>query len=414
MFIQNFESKSKNKFIKDELKQRGIMELATPLKAKPTRQFPPFSLERLLENSFHPKAGERICILIDLDQPEDIINLNFLQKSGLSIQHKAYENFYQVFHKELLKKFQLKCCDLYAYKTTGGSNLELPVSALSPTGKKVDFEKDIYPNYDIILCISTYSATAPLTAKAKQFGFRGATMHGLNDIILQSGLAVDYNDVSRETEKLRLGMTHADDVEIDFEVDGRPYHLHIDLGKQEAQKSHGICSDGPDIANLPAGEVYFVPTGAEGDFPLKFEDGTLGIMHVKEGRVQDASLFRGNQTVIEKLRSKLKEDPAIGILGELGFGTQVLPYSGSDIQDEKIFGTFHLATGRNDHLNGSVDAKAFKYPINATHDDILFSSTKTPEIHVRQVRMQRQGKNEILIEHYEPSNYLWSLINEKK
>ena len=78
--------------------------------------------------------------------------------------------------------------------------------------------KKYYKKYDIILCISTDSATAPLTAFSKQFNFRGATMHGLNDIILQSGLAVDYNQVSADTEKLRLGMTKADSVEIDFIV----------------------------------------------------------------------------------------------------------------------------------------------------------------------------------------------------
>ena len=42
----------------------------------------------------------------------------------------------------------------------------------------------------------------------------------------------------------------------------------------------------------------------------------------------------------------------IGALGELGFGTQVLPFSGRDIQDEKILGTIHVATGRDDHLGG--------------------------------------------------------------
>ena len=51
----------------------------------------------------------------------------------------------------------------------------------------------------------------------------------------------------------------------------------LELGGQEAQKSHGLCrGEEPDVANLPAGEVYFVPTGAEGAFPLTYEDGTLG------------------------------------------------------------------------------------------------------------------------------------------
>ena len=239
-------------------------------------------------------------------------------------------------------------------------------------------------------------------------------MHGLNETILETGLAVDYNEVSRETEKLRKGMTGADSFSVDFEVEGTPYHLDIDVGQQEAQKSHGLCRKGPDIANLPAGEVYFVPAGAEGQFPIKFDDGTLGLMTVKGGRGTKIVLIRGNQKTVDEIQAKLKSDPATGILGELGFGTQVLPYSGRDIQDEKIFGTFHLATGRNDHLNGTVLKENFTNPRNATHDDILFSSTKTPEIHVKQVLMRRNGKTETIIKNYEPTNYLLSLLDKRE
>ena len=121
----------------------------------------------------------------------------------------------------------------------------------------------------MILAVSTYSATAPLTAKCKQFGFRGATLHGLNQIILDSGLAVDYRQVSEDAEKLRLGLTRADRFEIDFEVESKHYTLTLHTHRQEAQKSHGLCPSGqPDVANLPAGEVYFVPESAEGTFPF--------------------------------------------------------------------------------------------------------------------------------------------------
>jgi hypothetical protein len=171
----------------------------------------------------------------------------------------------------------LKGGEIFAYKLTGGSNLDLPDEAFDPSGKQVSLSKDVYPNYDIILCISTYSATAPLTAFAKQYGFRGATLHGVNEIILASGLAVDYDEVSVEAEKLRLGVTKADWVEIEFGCEDKDYTLRLILNGQEAQKSHGLCrGDEPDVANLPAGEVYFVPEGAEGSFPHKYEDGTLG------------------------------------------------------------------------------------------------------------------------------------------
>lgn len=310
-----------------------------------------------------------------------------------------------------MKECSLGACDFYAYQKTGGSNLELPETVTAPDGSKKRLDSEIYTNYNIILCIGNYSATAPLTAAAKKYGFRGATMHGVNDIIINSGLSVDYNQVSKSTEKLRLGMTKADSATIDFEFDHHPYSLHIDLGKQEAQKSHGLCPEAGDVVNLPAGEVYFVPQNAYGSFPIKFEeDGTFALMEVQEGKVVKATLLRGNQKTVDAFQDKLSSDPAVGILGELGFGTQVLPYASADIQDEKIFGTFHLATGRNDHLTGNVTKEQFHNPKNATHEDILFSSTKTPEINLKQVWMARNGKTELLIENYAPAPYLLNLL----
>ena len=376
------------------------------------QKFPPFNLVRLLATVFSPKPGERIAILIDLADLKLAKDFGFLRDEKLGVQKRAHDVFYQGLKNGGLAELELTGGDMFAYKVTGGSNLDLPATAIAvPSGVEVNLEKDVYPKFNIILCISTYSATAPLTAFAKRYGFRGATLHGVNDVILRTGLAVDYNDVSRSAEKLRLGMTRADSFEIDFHVDGRKLQLKLLCEKQEAQKSHGLCrGDKPDVANLPAGEIYFVPDGAEGQFPMRYEDGTIGLMDVSGGRIQKASLLRGEQNVVDAHNRKLKSDPVTGEIGELGFGTQELPPSGRDIQDEKILGTLHVATGRSDHLGGRLTPDKFAHAGNATHDDILFSPTKTPDIHVSQVRMQRDGKTEVVIENYQPAAYMRRLL----
>ncbi len=376
-----------------------------------TRQFPPFSLTRLLKTVFAPKPGERVAILIDLPDPRGVKDFAFLQDKSLTVQRYAHDIFYQGLKKGGLKELGLRGGDFFAYQITGGSNLDLPRTAFDPSGRELNLESEIYPNYNIILCISTYSATAPLTAFARKYGFRGATLHGLNEIILNTGLCVDYDEVSRDAEKLRLGLTRADRFEIDFEVLGQRPRLILDCGGQEAQKSHGLCrGEKPDVANLPAGEVYFVPRGADGVFPMRYEDGTLGLMEVARGRVQKATLLRGNQSVIDAHNRKLESDPVTGEIGELGFGTQELPPSGRDIQDEKILGTLHVATGRSDHLGGHLTPDKFAEAKNATHDDILFAPTKTPEIRVTQARMFRGAQQETVIENYQPSAYLRQLL----
>jgi hypothetical protein len=369
-------------------------------------KFPPFSLARLLKTVFAPKPGERVAVLIDLDDPRDVKDFAFLNDPKLTIQRYAHEAFYEALNDSVMAELGLTGGDFFAYEITGGSNLDMPDEAFDPAGKQYSLERDIYPNYDLILCVSTYSATAPLTAFAKKYGFRGATLHGVNQIILDSGLSVDYDEVSRKAEKMRHAMTKADWVEIDFQLLGEKYTLHLELGKQEAQKSHGLCRGEPDIANLPAGEIYYVPTDASGQFPMKYEDGTLGIMTVEKGKIVSSRLVKGDATVIDEHNEKLKSDPVTGELGELGFGTQVLPVSGRDIQDEKILGTMHVATGRSDHLGGSLTPDKFKTRKNATHDDILFSPEKTPEINVPQVRIFRDGATGVLIENFKVGDYL--------
>ena len=370
-------------------------------------KFPDFSLSRLLLNTFRPKENERICILIDLPDISLVKDWAFLNNDNFSIQRHAYDSFYKALHENVMGELKLTGGDFFAYKETGGSNLDLPDLAIAPDGSELSLENDIYPKYDIILCISTYSATAPLTAFAKQFGFRGATLHGVNDIILRSGLAVDYNEVSKDAEKLRLALTRADHFEIDFQVENKIYTLKLECDQQEAQKSHGICLvNEPDVANLPAGEVYFVPTGGEGEFIMQYGDGTIGLQTVEKGKITNSSLIRGNQSTIDEHNKKIESDPVTGELGELGFGTQELPVSGRDIQDEKILGTMHVATGRSDHLGGSLTPDKFAKPINATHDDILFSPSKTPDITVCEVRMQRDDKTIVVLENYQPAAHL--------
>lgn len=377
------------------------------------RVFPDFDLVRLLTTVFEPTQGCRVCILIDFEEPlAHIKDFSFLSKEGFPVQKNAYKYFYEGLRDQALEDLGMTGGEMFAYRCTKGSNLDLDDDVWDTDGNHLSLDKDIYSEYDLILCISTFSATAPLTAKAKEFGFRGATLHGLNDVILNSGLAVDYNEVSRDAEKLRLALTNADSMEIDFTLeDGRVLTATLELEKQDAQKSHGLChGTKPDIANLPAGEVYFVPADANGQFPMKYEDGTLGVLDVKNRCIHRSTLIEGNQATIDAHNARLADDPMTGTLGELGFGTQVLPVSYADIQDEKVLGTCHLATGRDDHLGGDILPEMFKKHENATHDDILFAPHKTPNFNVSQVRMNRDGKQEILIENFRPSAYLMDAL----
>lgn len=364
-----------------------------------------FDVVRLVQTVFHPKATERVGVFIDLPNPRDVEGWRFLKEAGLNAQRIAHDEFYQAL-KEKRAEVPVASVEFFAYEPTGGSNLELPPTVVTPEGKTLRLVDDVLARLDIVLYLSTYSATAPLTALAKKMGFRGATMHGCNETILRTGLSKDYEQVSAKAERFRQALTRSDDVVIEFEALGEKGKLTLELGRQEAQKSHGLCRTGGDIANLPAGEIYWVPSGAQGRFPLKFKDGTLAWMDVAEGRIQNGTLLRGNGRTLEDALKKFIADPATGQLGELGLGTQVLPVAGADIQDEKILGTFHVATGRDDHLGGNVGPGKFKDKRNATHEDILFAPHKTPEVQVHGVWMHKDNREVLLIRDYQPTDFV--------
>jgi aminopeptidase len=373
------------------------------------RKFPKFDVARLLGTVFEPTQGCRVCILTDFDEPQKWMkDFAFLKADGYEVQKNAVKHFYQPFIDGVMSELGMTGGEMFAYYTTNGSNLDMKDDVFDVDGNHLSLDKDIYTNYDIILCITDWSATAPLTAKCKEFGFRGATMHGMNDIILNSGLAVDYNLVAADAEKMRAAMTKADSIEVDFTLeDGRVLTAWLGLDGQEAQKSQGLCKGmEPDVANLPAGEVYFVPTDARGEFPMKYEDGTLGVLTVTGRSIVKSTLIEGNQDTIDDHNKRLADDAMTGTIGELGFGTQVLPVSFSDIQDEKVIGTCHLATGRDDHLGGDIIPEMFKVHENSTHDDILFAPHKTPNFNVSEVRMNKGDKTEVIIENFRPSDFI--------
>src|ERR1700719_5196584 len=86
--------------------------------------FPPFSLSRLLKTVFNPSAGERVAILIDLNDPHGIKDFGFLKDPDLTIQRHAYEVFYLGLKNGVLRELGLKGGEKYGYKMTGGRSVD--------------------------------------------------------------------------------------------------------------------------------------------------------------------------------------------------------------------------------------------------------------------------------------------------
>jgi len=369
--------------------------------------FEPFDLVRLLRTVFDLDDEVSFGVFVDLADPRQVKDLAYLDRPAHAAQHHAYDTLFKGIeaNREALRA---KDVAFYAYEEVGSSNLDLPETVFTVPGEELSL-REALGRHGIVLFMGRWSATAPVTALAKEMGLRGATMHGANDRVLATGLAVDYEEVSARAERLRKAMTKADSMRMEWNVAGKRISLDVHLGGQEAQKSHGLVRTTGDVANLPAGEVYYVPTGAEGLMPMKFEDdaGTVAVFDVFERGITGLrELVQGDEKVVKDFLEVVRVDPNAGQITELGLGTQSLPWAHTDIQDEKILGTAHLATGRSDHLGGDIDSSSFHDKRNAAHNDVLYTPEKTPEVELARVTMIRDGVETVILEGYEPSAFI--------
>jgi len=140
-----------------------VLDMPTIQSAANNRSFAEFDLARLLSSVFEPVEGRKICILIDLPDLAEAKKMAFLLNPERPVQQKAFEHFYQGLNNGVMNELGMTGGEMFAYQQTGGSNLDMPDRCVDMDGNDLSLERDIYPNYDIVLCISTFSATAPLT-----------------------------------------------------------------------------------------------------------------------------------------------------------------------------------------------------------------------------------------------------------
>lgn len=206
---------------------------------------------------------------------------------------------------------------------------------------------------DVVICPTAQSLThTNAKIEAVKAGARIATMPGITPEMFSKGaITADYGRVEKLTEKMTALLTEASAAVI--EKDG--CILTIDLTGRSGVPSSGVYRHPGEGGNLPSGEAYIAPleNGSNGEMII---DGSMvGIgklstpLHVT---VKDGKLRSIEGTGSERL-SVLLENEANATLGELGIGTnEAAILSGVILEDEKVYGTVHIAFGTNTSFGG--------------------------------------------------------------
>jgi leucyl aminopeptidase (aminopeptidase T) len=129
---------------------------------------------------------------------------------------------------------------------------------------------------------------------------------------------------------------------------------------RNAIPSTGVYRELGHSGNLPSGEAFLAPLEGTAEGELLVDGSIAGVgrlsepvlREISEGRLVSASGPDG-----ERLLSLLDRSEEGRNVAELGIGTNNKTHlTGVTLEDEKIYGTIHIAFGSNDTFGGTVAA----------------------------------------------------------
>lgn len=210
---------------------------------------------------------------------------------------------------------------------------------------------------EVVLCITHHSLTHTRARKeASTQGARVATMPGVTMDMLQEGaITADYSEVEELTayycELLDKGESvtiEKDHTKLTFSIKGR-----------RGIPSTGVFREKGESGNLPSGESYIAPLEDSANGTIIVDGSIAGIGVLKEpitltlehGRLVDASGEAGKRLL------EILGDGNGRIIAEFGIGTnKKARLTGNVLEDEKVFGTVHIAFGSNKPFGGTNEA----------------------------------------------------------
>ena len=206
---------------------------------------------------------------------------------------------------------------------------------------------------DVVIAPTAQSLThTNARIEAAKAGTRVATMPGITEEMFSQGaMTADYSKVEKLTAVVTEMLSKASVAKI--EKDG--HVLTININGRDGVSSPGVYREPGKCGNLPSGEAYIAP----------LEDGSEGEMIIDGSMVGIGKLDSPLHMVISggKLRSVtgeksenldvLLKNETNGTLCELGIGTnEAAVLNGIILEDEKVYGTVHIAFGTNTSFGG--------------------------------------------------------------
>lgn len=211
---------------------------------------------------------------------------------------------------------------------------------------------------DVIMIATTMSLSHTKARKnASEKGARIASMPGITKSMFLRMVDADYNKIADRTNKIFSCFKENSTVNVTTE---KGTDVTLRVMKNKKLMSVSIYHKKGDFGNLPTGEADHgvVEGSANGIFIVDASMSGLGKVKELKIKVENgyAAQIKGNDA--KKLKGILDSinDKRAYNIAELGIGTNdSAKVTGDVLEDEKVFGTAHIALGSNMSYGGKVD-----------------------------------------------------------
>lgn len=234
---------------------------------------------------------------------------------------------------------------------------------------------------DVALCVTHASLTHTRAKKeAAAEGTRIGTMPGITLPMLAEGaIEADPAEIMKLTAHYTELLEHASDVKI--EKDGK--ELTFSVKGRKGIASTGVFKEKGQAGNVPSGEAFIAPLEDSADGSL-IVDGSIAqlgmveepiLLKLENGRLTEATTALGAELL------ELLGEGDGRIIAEFGIGTNpAARLTGVVLEDEKVYGTIHIAFGSNKPFGGTTEA--------GVHIDCV---VKEPTVWVDGVKIMEAG-----------------------
>ena len=238
---------------------------------------------------------------------------------------------------------------------------------------------------DVVVCPTAKSLThTNARREAVKLGVRVGTMPGITTATMVRCLNADYDRIIGLTHLLAkllegvatIRVTTRKGTDITMPVKGR---MII--------PSTGVLRNRGDSGNLPSGEVFLAPWEGQTNGRVVIDGSMAGLGMLKEPvtievRHGYAEEITGGEQAAQLVEMLDKAGPEARAVAEFGIGTNYKAIlTGRILEDEKVFGTIHVAFGNNITMGGNI-------AVNSHLDGLV----KEPDVWFDDQLIMRRGK----------------------